>query len=90
MSVWISVSRAWGAVSSGNGREFDAFDEDELLDVLVDYHTGGDRVPDDAPPLWLRAGHHILRSAADGGFWDTSGWCAQVSGLRLAFRRVKP
>jgi hypothetical protein len=58
MSVRISVSRAWGAVSSGNGREFDAFDEDELLDVLVDYHTGGDRVPDDAPPLWLRAGHH--------------------------------
>ena len=61
MSVWISVSRAWGAVSSGNGREFDAFDEDELLDVLVDYHTGGDRVPDDAPPLWLRAGHHSRR-----------------------------
>jgi DDE family transposase len=26
-----------------------------------------------------------LRSAADGGFWDMSGRCAQVSGLRLAF-----
>jgi hypothetical protein len=32
------------------------------------------------PPLFLR-------SAADGGFWDMSGRCAQVSGLRLAFHR---
>jgi hypothetical protein len=31
-----------------------------------------------------------LRSAADGGFWDTPGQCVQVSGSRLAFRRLKP
>ena len=28
-----------------------------------------------------------LRSAADGGFWDMSGRCVQVSGSRLAFHR---
>jgi hypothetical protein len=26
----------------------------------------------------------------DGGFWDTPGQCVQVSGSRLAFRRLKP
>ncbi|MBP2366662.1 hypothetical protein [Pseudonocardia parietis] len=29
-----------------------------------------------------------LRSAADGGSWDTSGRCGQVSGPRLVFDRV--
>jgi len=35
-------------------------------------------------------GAGVLRSAADGGFWDMPGQCVQVSGSRLAFHRVNP